>query len=231
MGYLARDVMNTDVVSVQNTMDLRELAKLLLEKGITGAPVVDSDGDLQGVISQTDLVYYNLTRDDQLVMDSLFYQTARMEGRHVPRGFQIEDCNTGMVADVMTPVVHSVDETATLDSVARLMTRKRIHRVIVRHGRKVAGIISALDVLRFQSKQAPSTKVRATPKRKAPTRKAAASPARPAARKKAKPAAKKKAKPAARKKARTAAKKKAKARPAAKRKVTKVARKKSRARR
>jgi signal-transduction protein with cAMP-binding, CBS, and nucleotidyltransferase domain len=32
--------------------------------------------------------------------------------------------------------------------VARLMTRKHIHRVIVRKGRSVAGIISALDVLR-----------------------------------------------------------------------------------
>jgi len=221
MEYLARDVMSTDVVSVQNTMDLRELAKLFLEKGITGAPVVDAEGDLQGVISQTDLVYYNLTRDDQLVMDSLFYQTARMEGRHVPRGFQIEDCNTGMVSDVMTPVVHSVVETATLGSVARMMSRKRIHRVIVRHGHKVAGVISALDVLRFLSKQVPSRKVKAK--------------AKPTAKKKAK------AKPATRKraKARPSAKKKAKARPAAKKKgrpaVKKakagVARKKSRARR
>jgi len=148
MEYVARDVMNTDVISVPNSMDLRELAKLFLEQGITGAPVVDDDGNLQGVISQTDLIYYNLTRDDELVMDSLFYQTARMEGRHIPTGFQVEDCNTGRVEDVMTPVVHSVTETTGLDAVARLMTRKRIHRVIVRNGRKVAGIISALDVLR-----------------------------------------------------------------------------------
>ncbi len=48
----------------------------------------------------------------------------------------------------MTPVVHSVTERASLESVARMMTRKHIHRVIVRKGRKVAGIISALDVLR-----------------------------------------------------------------------------------
>jgi CBS domain-containing protein len=47
----------------------------------------------------------------------------------------------------MTPVVHSVTERASVESVARLMTRQHIHRVIVRRGRKVAGIISALDVL------------------------------------------------------------------------------------
>jgi CBS domain-containing protein len=148
MGWTASDIMNRNVISVRSDMDLRDLAKLFLEKGITGAPVVDSEGELVGVISQTDLLYYNLTRGDELVADSAFYQSVQVEGGYLPRGFQVEDVNTGRVEDVMTPVVHSVPETADVESVARMMTRKHIHRVIVRHGRKVSGIISALDVLR-----------------------------------------------------------------------------------
>jgi len=148
MPLHARDIMNTTVVSVPVTMDLRDLGKLLLEQGITGAPVVDGEGRLAGVISQTDLIYYNLTRGDELVLDSNFYHNARVEGRHVPSGFQFEDFNTGCVADVMTPVVHAVQENATVEAVARMMTRKHIHRVIVQRGRKVSGVISALDVLR-----------------------------------------------------------------------------------
>ena len=155
MGFQAGDIMVRDVICVSNDMDLRDLAKLFLEKGITGAPVVDQDGELQGVISQTDLLYYNLTRDDELVMDSHFYHTVQVEGRHLPRGFQIEDVNTGRVCDIMTPVVHSVTERASVGSIARMMTRKHIHRVIVRKGRKVAGIISALDILRSMSKSTP----------------------------------------------------------------------------
>ena len=154
MEYLARDIMNRNVIAVPSDMDLRDLAKLFLDRGITGAPVVESDGALAGVISQTDLVYYNLTRGDELVLDSHFYQTARVEGQHIPKGFQIEDCNSGVVADVMTPVVHSVAETANIEAVARLMTRKHIHRVIVRRGRKIAGIISAIDVLRHHNRLA-----------------------------------------------------------------------------
>ena len=154
MAYQAVDIMSRDVISVLETMDLRDLAKMLLSKGITGAPVVDEDGNLTGVISQTDLVYYSLTRDDELVADSHFYQAARIEGHHIPRGFQIEDCNTASVADAMTPVVHSVTETASIDTVARMMTRRHIHRVIVRRGRKVTGVISALDVLRARQKKA-----------------------------------------------------------------------------
>lgn len=149
MKYVARDIMNPDVISVSTGMDLRDLAKLFLERGITGAPVVNEKGELSGVISQTDLIYYQLTRGDELVLDSHFYQHARVEGRHIPSGFQVEDFNSGVVADVMTPVVHSVSESASVESVARLMTRKHIHRVIVRRGRQVAGIISALDVLRL----------------------------------------------------------------------------------
>ena len=150
MTTLARDIMKSEVISVPTSMDLRDLAKLFLERGITGAPVVDERGELAGVVSQTDLIYYGLTRDDELVTDSMFYQTARMDGQHIQRGFQIEDTNTAMVQDVMTPLVHSVTERASVDSVVRMMTRKHIHRVIVRKGRKVAGIISALDVLKSQ---------------------------------------------------------------------------------
>jgi len=170
MPILARDIMNRDVVSVPATMDLRDLAKLLLQKGITGAPVVDEEGHLAGVISQTDLVYYNLNRGDELVLDSHFYHSARVEGRHVPAGFQFEDFNSGCVADVMTPVVHSVTERATVDSVVRMMTRNHIHRVIVRRGQSVAGVISALDVLKAD--RSGSTAAAKTTKRKTGARRA-----------------------------------------------------------
>jgi CBS domain-containing protein len=151
MQQRACDVMRKDVIAVPATMDLRDLAKLFLERGITGAPVIDEQGCLKGVISQTDLIYYHLTRGDELVVETSFYQQAKVEGRAVPRGFQFEDCNSGCVADVMTPVVHSVSESAGIDSVIRLMTRNHIHRVIVRRGLKPVGIISALDILRARA--------------------------------------------------------------------------------
>lgn len=157
MSVTAREIMSADVVSVPQDMDLRDLSKLFLKKGFTGAPVVDARGDLVGVISQTDLVYYNLTRGDELVDESHFYQTARVEGRHLPRGFQIVDFNSGRVADIMTPAVHAVSERAGLATISRMMTSKHIHRVIVKRGRKPVGVISALDLLRaFARAKAPN---------------------------------------------------------------------------
>jgi CBS domain-containing protein len=147
-GPIAADIMTKHVICVMKNADLRDLAKLFLAKGITGAPVIDKDGDICGVVSQTDLLYYQLTRDDELVMPSDFYQSARVEGRSVAKGFQIEDVNTATVEEVMTPVVHAVVATTPVATIAKMMTQRHIHRVIVRQGMKVAGIISALDVLR-----------------------------------------------------------------------------------
>src|SRR5262245_2928930 len=148
MTYVASDIMSKDVICVQKDTDLRDLGKLFLSRKLTGAPVVDVDGDLCGVISQTDLLYYQLSRDDELIVPSDFYQSARGDGRPLSKGFQIEDVNTATVEEVMTPVVHAVSGTTPVDEIARLMTRRHIHRVIVRDGKKVAGIISALDLLR-----------------------------------------------------------------------------------
>ncbi len=156
MRHLARDIMTRDVICVPQDMDLRDLARLFLEKGITGAPVLDGEGNLAGVISQTDLLYDQLARGDELTLVSDFYQSVKVEGRHLPAGFQVEDSNVQRVADVMTPVVHSVLETADAEAVARMMLRRHIHRVIVRAGRKVAGIITALDILRLYSRSAPA---------------------------------------------------------------------------
>jgi CBS domain-containing protein len=146
--YTAADIMTKNVICVTKDADLRDLGKLFLAKGITGAPVIDRDGDICGVISQTDLLYYQLTRDDELVMPSDFYQSARVEGRPLAKGFQIEDVNTATVEEVMTPVVHAVLASTPVAAIAKLMTQRHIHRVIVRRDMKVAGIISALDVLR-----------------------------------------------------------------------------------
>ena len=146
--WTASDVMSKDVICVAEDMDLRELTRMFLDRGITGAPVLNRGGDLVGVISQHDLLFYSLTRGDELVLDSDFYQSVRVDGRRLPTGFQVEDANSGRVSDVMTPVVHAVSARTPVDCVAQLMTRKHIHRVIVTQGKKVAGIISAVDLLK-----------------------------------------------------------------------------------
>ena len=53
----AMDVMTTDVITVDPDMTVQALARLLAERGISGAPVVDSNGRLVGIISEGDLLH------------------------------------------------------------------------------------------------------------------------------------------------------------------------------
>jgi CBS domain-containing protein len=139
--------MTRSVLCVYADMDLRELQKLFLDRRITGAPVLGRDGTIMGVVSQTDLMRYGSSREEELVLEPEFYQSARLEGQHLPKGFQFVDATSGTVSDVLTPVVHSVKEKTPVADIARLMRSKRVHRVIVERDRRVVGIISALDLV------------------------------------------------------------------------------------
>lgn len=60
----AADLMTQEVVVLREKMPLREAARLLIQRGISGAPVVDDVGRCVGVLSTTDFVRLALRRDD-----------------------------------------------------------------------------------------------------------------------------------------------------------------------
>ena len=53
----AMDVMTTDVITVDPDTTVQALATLLAERGISGAPVVDAEGRLVGIVSEGDLLH------------------------------------------------------------------------------------------------------------------------------------------------------------------------------
>ena len=53
---LAKDIMTKDVITVTSSTSLKSLAKRLSEKHISGAPVVDQEGKLLGIVSGADIV-------------------------------------------------------------------------------------------------------------------------------------------------------------------------------
>lgn len=51
-----RDVMTKEVTTVSPDMSLKDVASILIDKGISGLPVVDADGTLLGVVSEADIL-------------------------------------------------------------------------------------------------------------------------------------------------------------------------------
>ena len=138
----AAEIMTKEVVCLNEELGLHECERMLLDKGISGAPVVDTEGRLRGVVSKTDLVSYHADRGEEELETSEFF---RIEGLH---GSHIIDLNMPVARDVMTPVPCVASETSTIGELAALMVRREVHRVVICRGREVVGIVSSMDILR-----------------------------------------------------------------------------------
>jgi CBS domain-containing protein len=151
---LAKDIMNPQVVTVTDTMDLREVAKILVQDRITGAPVVDEMGTLVGVISQSDLVEYDLATEHELTVEAPFYRRPYDDALQPQRGFSIEELPADKVAEFMTPYLITVTEDTPLREVAARMASCGVHRLIVVDAdQQIQGIVTSLDVLRWVAEQ------------------------------------------------------------------------------
>lgn len=62
-AFTALDVMTSDVVTVCPCLSVTELARVLAERRISGAPVVDGKGALIGIVSQADILSRKLGQD------------------------------------------------------------------------------------------------------------------------------------------------------------------------
>jgi len=148
----AKNVMRRRVISVSPELTLREVAKRFIDRRITGAPVVSKDGRLLGVISQTDLVRHQRDGSPRQAGTPGHYALAD-EDLVLRPGFHVELPDDTRVREVMTPATATTAETTPIDAIARFMLKRRIHRVIVTRGEKLAGIVTSMDLLRALLRQ------------------------------------------------------------------------------
>jgi CBS domain-containing protein len=123
---LARDLMRKDVFTVRESDTVDHVAEMLTREHIHGAPVLDDDGHLVGVVTQQDMFFATMTVGP---------------GAERPAALHVRD--------IMTSPAVAADEETEVRNLCRMMHRLRIHRIpIVRDGR-VTGIVSSLDVCRL----------------------------------------------------------------------------------
>jgi CBS domain-containing protein len=143
----AKDVMTTEVITVTPDMTVQELAKVLSEKGISGAPVVDANNQLVGVVSEGDLLHRAETGTERRVQRrrSWWLDSVAAE-EELARDYVKSHGRT--VGEIMTHGVISVDETTDLAEIAMLLETKRIKRVPVVRDGKLVGIVSRANLVR-----------------------------------------------------------------------------------
>jgi CBS domain-containing protein len=140
----AGDVMNPDVVAVRPDTPLREIVDRLVARRISAAPVVDGDGTVVGMVSETDLIDEEKRRV-RLPRTLLFGVFPILE--EAVSGAYDEGASL-TARELMTGRVFTVTEATPARTVAdEMVTRKINHVPVLREGQLV-GIIARMDILR-----------------------------------------------------------------------------------
>lgn len=140
-----RDVMTSDVLSFRPDDDVRVAMEALVDRGVDGAPVIDADGVVVGVLTTGDLIVKQSRLHFPTVIAIL---GAAFELK--PRGFDddLEKALGSKVADVMSSPAITVDAHATVEDAATTMHDERVSRLPVVDDGRLVGIVARVDVLR-----------------------------------------------------------------------------------
>ncbi len=139
---MASDVMVTQVVSVSPNETVRNVARLMIDRRISGIPVVDDAGSIVGIVSEGDLMRraesgterrHSWWLDLFATNDSLASEYVREHARRI--------------GDVMTRNVITVTPETDLADVASVLERNRIKRVPVVDKNRMVGIVSRANLL------------------------------------------------------------------------------------
>lgn len=145
MALTAADIMSTDVITVTPDTDVRKLAEILTANKISGAPVIDEDGALVGVVSQSDLIAQNKQLHIPTAI-TIFDWVIYLGGTDRFKA-EMEKIAGTTVADIMSRDVVTVPPSAALADVATIMSEQKKHTIPVVEGGRLRGVIGRLDII------------------------------------------------------------------------------------
>lgn len=138
--------MTREVITVKENATVRELATLLLMNSISGAPVVNEEGRVIGVVTESDLIFQNkkvhLPTAVAILDAFLFLERPEKMEKELKKiaGSQVGDiCSHDLVC--------VVPETG-LEELATLMAEKKIHTLPVMEQGQLVGVIGKSDIIR-----------------------------------------------------------------------------------
>jgi CBS domain-containing protein len=140
---LVKHVMTSPVIGVAPSATLYEATRLMVDRRISGLPVIEATGSLVGILSEGDLLHRSelgTARNDDRWLHWLI-DPSRISQDYTR-------ANTRHVADVMTREVHTVGDEAWLEEAVQLMERHRIKRLPVVTKGRVVGILTRADLVK-----------------------------------------------------------------------------------
>jgi len=138
----AHQIMTRPVITITPETTIVEAANTMLQRHVSGLPVVDAAGKLVGIVSEGDFI-----RRSEI-------GTQRKRGRFLKFILGPGKAATDFVhehgrkvAEIMTPEPLTISEDTTLEEIVQLMEKNNVKRLPVTRGEKVVGIVSRANLL------------------------------------------------------------------------------------
>ncbi|MEX0658786.1 MAG: CBS domain-containing protein [Egibacteraceae bacterium] len=140
-------IMTTDLVTVAVDTSVEEAVALLSRRGISGAPVVDSEGRLVGLLDDDDLIVSEARLHGPTVVEILGAYFPLPGERH-RFDEDVRHALGGTVGELMDDDPPWVGPEATVEDVATLIVARHLSRVpVVDEHRRVVGIVTRSDLV------------------------------------------------------------------------------------
>lgn len=139
----AKDIMSREVVTAPADATILHAARLMLQRHISGLPVVDAAGSLAGIVTEGDFL--------RRVETGTLRRRPRWIEFIIGPGRQAAEYTHAagrVVREVMTQDVCTVTEDTPLPEIVALMEQRHIKRLPVMRGKEIVGIVTRQDLVR-----------------------------------------------------------------------------------
>ena len=140
---LAEQIMTSHVITVSPQTSISEIAELMTRHRISGLPVLGEDGNLVGIVSETDLLHRAETATEK---QRKWWVALFLDPDMRARDFIKVHGRTA--ADVMSHFVISIPHDAPLATVANILEANNLKRAPVLKQGKLVGIITRGDLVK-----------------------------------------------------------------------------------
>jgi len=145
----ASDIMTKNVISAPPDMTVKEVAKLLFNKHISGLPIVDKDMRVIGIVTEKELI--SMAMPEYLASKDLRDFAYILDEE--PFKKNIAKSEKLFVKDIMRKDVRFITEDVRVPEIARLMLSNNLRRLpVVRNG-KLVGIVARADIVKEIAKE------------------------------------------------------------------------------
>ena len=146
-----KKIMTTPVITIREDESISNFIELILKNGINGLPVVNSEGNLTGIATRTDLLAFELKRELSTLYEKKLHDIFNkykksgewtsfidIDGQHH---------RTIIVKDIMVTDLITVGENTPVKNICSIMANNKISHIIITNNGKLSGIVTSRDII------------------------------------------------------------------------------------